>query len=185
MDFTLPAEVEDHRKRYQAFVAEHLVPLERNPASYDEHENIRLDLLETLRGKAKAAGLWAPQMPKERGGLGFNVVKSEIALDRARDLVRAALIDAEAAIHPFEGQALVAGEVGERGDPRMRRRVRLLLERASVNRVGVRLLPGDGQADGALVGEHPRADAGTQRRIDEAERGRRARLLEGRVHQQE
>ena len=74
MDFTLPEEIEEYRKRYQAFVAEHLIPLEGAAASYDEHENIRLDLLETLRAKAKAAGLWAPQMPKERGGLGFNVV---------------------------------------------------------------------------------------------------------------
>jgi acyl-CoA dehydrogenase len=74
MDFTLPAEVEDYRKRYRAFVAERLIPLEDDPASFDEHENIRLDLLDTLRAKAKAAGLWAPQMPKERGGLGFNVV---------------------------------------------------------------------------------------------------------------
>jgi acyl-CoA dehydrogenase len=74
MDFHLPEEVEGYRKRYQAFVAEHLIPLERDPASYDEHENIRLDLLETQRGKAKAASLWAPQMPKERGGQGLNVV---------------------------------------------------------------------------------------------------------------
>ena len=74
MDFTLPAEIEGYRKRYQAFVAEHLIPLERDPASYDEHENIRLDRLETLRRKAKASGLWAPQMPKARGGQGLNIV---------------------------------------------------------------------------------------------------------------
>ena len=74
MDFTLPAEVDGYRRRYREFVAEHLLPLERDPNAYDEHENIRLDLLEEMRGKAKAAGLWAPQMPTARGGLGFNVV---------------------------------------------------------------------------------------------------------------
>ncbi|MGQ0522235.1 MAG: acyl-CoA dehydrogenase family protein [Betaproteobacteria bacterium] len=74
MEFTLPEEIEQYRRRYKAFVAEHLIPLERDPSTYDPHENIRLDLLETLREKAKAAGLWAPQMPKERGGLGFNIV---------------------------------------------------------------------------------------------------------------
>jgi len=74
MEFRLPAEIEDYRKRYRAFVSEHLIPLERDPAAYDDHENIRLDLLETLRAQAKAEGLWAPQMPKERGGQGFNVV---------------------------------------------------------------------------------------------------------------
>ena len=55
MDFTLPTHVEDFRLRYRAFVAEHLLPLESDPASFDEHENIRLDLLEKMRGKAKAA----------------------------------------------------------------------------------------------------------------------------------
>lgn len=74
MDFTLPAEVDGYRRRYREFVAEHLLPLERDPNAYDEHENIRLDLLEEMRGKAKAAGLWAPQMPTACGGLGFKVV---------------------------------------------------------------------------------------------------------------
>ncbi len=74
MDFTLPPRIEDYRKRYRAFVAEHLLPLEQDPNAYDDHENIRLDVLEKMRAKAKAAGLWAPQMPKERGGQGLSVV---------------------------------------------------------------------------------------------------------------
>jgi len=74
MDFTLPPQIEDYRKRYRAFVAEHLLPLESDPQSYDGHENIHLDVLDKMRAKAKAAGLWTPQMPQARGGLGFNVV---------------------------------------------------------------------------------------------------------------
>jgi acyl-CoA dehydrogenase len=74
MDFTLPPQIEDYRKRYRAFVAEHLLPLESDPQSYDDHENIRLDVLDKMRAQAKAAGLWAPQMPKARGGQGFSVV---------------------------------------------------------------------------------------------------------------
>jgi acyl-CoA dehydrogenase len=74
MDFTLPLPIDDYRKRYRAFVAEHLLPLEQDPDAYDDHENIRLDVLEKMRGKAKAAGLWAPQMPNERGGQGLPVV---------------------------------------------------------------------------------------------------------------
>ena len=50
------------------------MPLEDDRANYDDHENIRLDVLEPLRDKAKAAGLFAPQMPKARGGLGLPVV---------------------------------------------------------------------------------------------------------------
>src|SRR5687767_8318686 len=74
MDFTLPLHIEDYRKRYRAFVAEHLLALEEDPDAWDDYENIRLDVLEKMRAKAKAAGLWAPQMPKARGGQGLNVV---------------------------------------------------------------------------------------------------------------
>jgi len=74
MDFTLPSAIDDYRKRYRAFVTEHLLPLEGDPESFDDHENIRLDVLDKMRAQAKAAGLWAPQMPAARGGLGFNVV---------------------------------------------------------------------------------------------------------------
>ena len=49
MDFTLLPHIEDYRKRYRAFVAEHLLPLEQDPDAYDDHENIRLDVLETMR----------------------------------------------------------------------------------------------------------------------------------------
>ena len=72
MDFTLSPEVENFRQRYRAFVAEHVLPVERDPTSFDDHENIRLDLLDQLRAKAKSAGLWAPQMPKSLGGQGLH-----------------------------------------------------------------------------------------------------------------
>jgi acyl-CoA dehydrogenase len=74
MDFTLPPEIEDVRVRTHAFIAEHVLPLEADPASFDPHENIRLDVLGPVRAKAKAAGLWAPQAPKEYGGMGLPIV---------------------------------------------------------------------------------------------------------------
>ncbi len=74
MDFSLPPEVEALRLKVRAFVAEHVLPLEVDRANYDKYENIRLDVLEPLRAKAKASGLWAPQMPRERGGLGLPMV---------------------------------------------------------------------------------------------------------------
>ncbi len=74
MDFTLPAEIDAYRQSVRAFVSAEILPLEADPASYDEHENIRLDVLEATRAKVKAAGLWAPQMPKDLGGLGFDQV---------------------------------------------------------------------------------------------------------------
>ena len=71
MDFLLTAPVEALRRRVREFIAEEVMPLERERSNYDPYENIRLDVLEAVRGKAKALGLWAPQMPRERGGLGL------------------------------------------------------------------------------------------------------------------
>jgi acyl-CoA dehydrogenase len=73
VDFALPPEIEALRRQVREFVNEEVVPLERDRSVYDSFENIRLDALEGLRAKAKAARLWAPQMPKERGGLGLPV----------------------------------------------------------------------------------------------------------------
>ncbi|SVD01114.1 uncharacterized protein METZ01_LOCUS353968, partial [marine metagenome] len=50
------------------------MPLERDPANFDAHEMIEEDVLSDLRTKAKEQGLWAFQMPKERGGVGLNNV---------------------------------------------------------------------------------------------------------------
>lgn len=69
MDFALSAEHERLRVAVHDFVDSEVLPLEADPASYDEHENIRLDLLDSVRGKARKAGLWAPQAPRDRGGL--------------------------------------------------------------------------------------------------------------------
>ncbi|MGR0187503.1 acyl-CoA dehydrogenase family protein [Azospirillum aestuarii] len=74
MDFSLPLHIEEFRRRVRAFVEERILPLEADPASYDAHENIAPALLERLRGEVKAAGLWAPQMPTERGGQGLGIV---------------------------------------------------------------------------------------------------------------
>ena len=68
MDFTLPPGIERHRQAVRAFVAERILPLEADPDSFDDHENIRLDLLARLRGEARAEGLWCFQLPRELGG---------------------------------------------------------------------------------------------------------------------
>lgn len=74
MDFSLDSETAGLCERIRSFVAEEILPLEQDPANFDEHENIRLDVLETLRAKAKSEGLWSLQMPRERGGGGLNTV---------------------------------------------------------------------------------------------------------------
>jgi acyl-CoA dehydrogenase len=74
MDFTLSPEIEDVRLRTRRFVEEEVLPLEADAANYDEHENIRLDLLRKMQAKARAAGLWAPQSPKSFGGMALPIV---------------------------------------------------------------------------------------------------------------
>ncbi len=74
MDFALSPEIDATRQRIRAFVEDRIIPLESDPATYDEHENIAKPLLDKLRAEAKAEGLWALGMPKERGGQGFNMV---------------------------------------------------------------------------------------------------------------
>jgi acyl-CoA dehydrogenase len=74
MDFALSPEIDEIRQRVRAYVEERIIPLESDPASYDEHENIARPLLETLRAEVKAKGLWALNMPQERGGGGLSMV---------------------------------------------------------------------------------------------------------------
>ncbi|MGX5735223.1 acyl-CoA dehydrogenase family protein [Bosea thiooxidans] len=74
MDFTLPPDIEDVRNRIAAFVEREIMPLEADPASYDAHENIRIDLLDAMRAKARAASLWCIQLDPENGGLGLGRV---------------------------------------------------------------------------------------------------------------
>jgi acyl-CoA dehydrogenase len=57
------------------------MPLEADPSCYDAHENIALEKLEPLRAKAKAAGLWALQMPKARGGQGLTVAQMAVCYE--------------------------------------------------------------------------------------------------------
>ena len=74
MDFTLSPEHEAIRLRTREFVEQHVLPLEKDPINFSDHENIPLDRLAPLQAKARAAGLWAPQSPKEFGGMALPMV---------------------------------------------------------------------------------------------------------------
>jgi acyl-CoA dehydrogenase len=74
MDFTLSPEIEELRLKVRAFIEEHVLPLESDPANFADNENIPHDRLEPVRVKARAAGLWAPQSPKEYGGMELPMV---------------------------------------------------------------------------------------------------------------
>src|SRR5919107_1320289 len=74
MDFNLPPDIEDLRLRVRAFIDKEVLPLEKDPANFSEHENIPEDRLAAVREKARKAGLWAPQSPKEYGGMDLPMV---------------------------------------------------------------------------------------------------------------
>ncbi|MEZ5931835.1 MAG: acyl-CoA dehydrogenase family protein [Alphaproteobacteria bacterium] len=74
MDFTITKDLADLRDRIAAFVEKHLIPLERDPAAYDAHENIAAEPLAEMRAKARAEGIWCPQLKPESGGLGIGKV---------------------------------------------------------------------------------------------------------------
>jgi acyl-CoA dehydrogenase len=83
MDFTLPPEIEDVRVRTRRFIEDRVIRLEGDPANYDDHENLRLDVLRKLQGEAKAEGLWAPQTPKEYGGMALPIVGWAVMYEEA------------------------------------------------------------------------------------------------------
>jgi acyl-CoA dehydrogenase len=142
MDFTLPAHIESYCKRYRAFVAEHLLPLECDRSAYDEHENIRLDVLEPMRAKAKAAGLWAPQMPKERGGQGFNIVAMAACYEEMNHSIFGPVTFNCAA--PDDGNMIVLNKIGT--EPQKKRWLQPII---------------DGTARSAIVMTEPAPGAGS------------------------
>ena len=73
MDFNLTPRNESYRKRIRDFVERELLPLEQDPAAYDEHENIASETLEHMREKAREEGLWCLQIPEHLGGQGLDV----------------------------------------------------------------------------------------------------------------
>ncbi len=73
MDFSLSPEIEQLCARVREFVNREIIPLESDRNNYDAHENIAEQPLARLRDQARAAGLWAPQMPRSRGGMGLPV----------------------------------------------------------------------------------------------------------------
>lgn len=74
MEFSLSPDLLALCARVRHFLDEHVLPLERDPSSFNEYENIKLTLRDDIRRKAREAGLWAPQMPQTRGGLGLDMV---------------------------------------------------------------------------------------------------------------
>jgi acyl-CoA dehydrogenase len=110
MDFQIFPRIEDFRARIAAFVERELIPLESDPASYDAHENIRLDLLERLREKARAEGLWCLQLKPENGGQGLGKVGMAACYEAMNRSIFGPVVFNSAA--PDDGNMMVLEAIG-------------------------------------------------------------------------
>lgn len=70
IDFSLPDDLAALKQRVETFVADEVIPRERDPRQ-DAHGPSD-DLRRELVGRARAAGLLSPHGPKEWGGLGLD-----------------------------------------------------------------------------------------------------------------
>ena len=71
IDFSIPPELEDIRGRITAFMEVHVYP---NENKVIEHEGLPVALERELQQKVKDQGLWAPNLPKEWGGMGIGYI---------------------------------------------------------------------------------------------------------------
>src|SRR5918998_1045571 len=110
MDFAISPEIEEVRTRIAAFVERELLPLESDPDSYDAHENIRLDLLEGLRAKAKGEGLWCLQLKPDNGGLGLGKVGMAVCYEAMNRSIFGPVVFNSAA--PDDGNMMLLEAVG-------------------------------------------------------------------------
>lgn len=71
MDFSIPDHVQEITRRVRHFMDSEVIPLES--LAEDHEDGLTPDRLRELRAKAKAAGLWCPQLPAELGGMGLSL----------------------------------------------------------------------------------------------------------------
>jgi len=105
MDFTISSRAEDFRTRIAAFVEREILPLEADKAYYDGHGNITLPLLDRLRAKARAAGLWCLQLKRETGGAGLGKIDIAVCYEEMNRSIFGPVIFNSAA--PEDGNMMV------------------------------------------------------------------------------
>ena len=110
MDFTTSPRIEDFRRRIAAFVDANVLPLEADRANYDAHDNIRIDVLDGVRAKAKAEGLWCLQLKQETGGQGLGKVGMAVCYEAMnRSIFGPAVFNSAA---PDDGNMMVLEATG-------------------------------------------------------------------------
>jgi len=110
MDFTISARVDDYRARISKFVEQEILPLEENRANYDPHENIRTDILNSLRAKARDQGLWCLQLKEESGGQALGYMGMAVCYEEMNRSIFGPVVFNSAA--PDDGNMQVLEKVG-------------------------------------------------------------------------
>jgi acyl-CoA dehydrogenase len=80
MNFQLPFDLQALRDRVRDFIRDEVIPMEPNE---EDEEGLPPPILAELRQKAKAAGVWAPQLPPAYGGLGLDTVGLCVVFEEA------------------------------------------------------------------------------------------------------
>jgi acyl-CoA dehydrogenase len=109
MDLSIDSSTCALRDRVRNFVDKTLLPLEADPKSYDSHENIDEQLLFELRARAREDGLWALQMPRERGGGGLSIVQMAICYEEMNRSIFGPVVFNSAA--PDDGNMILLNKV--------------------------------------------------------------------------
>jgi acyl-CoA dehydrogenase len=112
MDFAISPRVEDFRQRIVRFVEDHILPLEADRSAYDAHENIRPAVLEPLRARARAEGLWCLQLAPETGGQGLGKVGMAVCYEAMNRSIFGPVVFNSAA--PDDGNMMVLEKVATR-----------------------------------------------------------------------
>ena len=73
IDFTIPDDLEEVRRRVADFVRDEILPVEPDLPDLADSEGFE-PMLADLRKKAREAGLWTPHLPPEWGGLGLGAL---------------------------------------------------------------------------------------------------------------
>lgn len=83
MDFTVPPETVAFVEKVQAFIDEHVVPEEEGLTEQHIHDGrLENDILPPVRDKAKADGVFGPQLPQEYGGQGLDITTLALVAER-------------------------------------------------------------------------------------------------------
>ncbi len=109
MDFTISPRTEVFRRRIERFVEDHILPLEADRSAYDAHENIRPEVLDTLRARARAEGLWCLQLAPETGGQGLGKVGMAVCYEAMNRSIFGPVVFNSAA--PDDGNMMVLEKV--------------------------------------------------------------------------